>query len=88
MHDRLFRTEVWIVDTNWTREAAASGVRDTLDFQKCLKSERAAARLEEDLQLAARLNIAGTPAFLYRTGFHEGVIADSTVIRVASRSAR
>ena len=85
LHDQLFRTDAWIADSNWTREAVAAGVGDTIAFRTCRISEKAVARLQEDMQLARELNVAGTPSFLYASGFYEGILSDTTILRIASR---
>ncbi|MBK7834796.1 MAG: thioredoxin domain-containing protein [Gemmatimonadetes bacterium] len=45
MHERLFTTTTWIADTNWVREALASGVTDTATFTACMRGRSAQERL-------------------------------------------
>jgi predicted DsbA family dithiol-disulfide isomerase len=87
MHERLFTTEAWIADTNWTREALAVGIRDTAAFRACRTSPQTTARLQADIHLADTLNIQSTPSFVSPRQFRVGIIPDSMYLRVSMASA-
>ncbi len=86
MHERLFTTTTWIADTNWVREALASGVTDTATFTACMRGRSAQERLESDVALARDLGIKGTPTFISPHEYYEGVLPESTAVRMMSRS--
>jgi protein-disulfide isomerase len=71
-HRRLFTTELWRQDRNWSREAVAAGIRDTAEFMRCVESPGTAARVAADIELARRLELGGTPAFVTPSGVYEG----------------
>lgn len=82
MHERLFTTTAWIADTNWVREALASGVTDTAAFTACMTDPSAQARLDSDVALARELGIKGTPSFVSAHEYYEGVLPESTAVRL------
>ncbi len=83
MHVRLFETSEWQTDTNWTREAIAAGVVDTLQFKACLRSQLTSTRLDRDKSLGARLAVSGTPTFVYPKGIRAGIISPEELLEIA-----
>ena len=88
MHNRLFTTDKWMTDTNWTREALEAGITDTSGFRKCRTSEETSALLREDMRIAERLNIRGTPAFVASDKVHVGGLPDTTYFQFGTRLTR
>ena len=82
MHVRLFETSEWQTDTNWTREAIAAGVVDTLQFKACLHSELTSTRLERDKSLGDHLAVSGTPTFVYAKGVRAGIISPEELLEI------
>ncbi len=82
MHDRLFETSEWQTDTNWTREAIAAGVVDTLQFKACLHSEPTSERLDRDKWLGEHLAVSGTPTFVYPKGVRAGMISPEELLEI------
>ncbi len=64
MHRLLITSEGWRSDTNWIALAEAVGVTNLSQFKDCLQSGRITDRLARGAELAARLGINGTPAFV------------------------
>jgi len=88
MHDRLFTTDAWLSDTNWTREAIAVGITDTAAFRECRSSQATTDRLRADEALADSLYIQATPTFVALHSVHVGLISDSTYLRQSRDSRR
>jgi len=89
MHDRLLTTDAWVTDANWAREAAIVGVNDLDAFQRCMSSAKTSARLQEDIGLARRVGVTGTPAYAHvRDGLVVGSLDDTTFLRLARSAAR
>jgi len=63
-HDLLFARQDSLGSVAWSRIAADAGVADLPEFERCLTSESTHARVESDVQAAARLGISGTPTLL------------------------
>jgi protein-disulfide isomerase len=74
MHYRLLKTETWMADTNWTREATYVGVTDTAAFLGCMINPGTIARLDSSISLAQGLGITGTPAFVSSQGVKQGAL--------------
>lgn len=85
LHNRLFSRAEWMVDTNWVREARAVGIVDTVRFARCLLSTTAREQLERDILLARELGLRGTPSFVTTAGAIEGVVAETTLVRLTAR---
>lgn len=88
MHARLFTTDQWLTDTNWTREAVAVGITDTAAFSACRMSDETTARFVADTVLAARLRIYSTPTFVAERFVRVGVMPDSMFVRSGLLSQR
>lgn len=74
MHYHLLKTEMWMADTNWVREAAFVGVTDTAAFLGCITNPATMARLDSSISLAQGLGITGTPAFVSSQGVKQGAL--------------
>ncbi|WP_419937413.1 DsbA family protein [Candidatus Palauibacter sp.] len=48
------------------------GIRDREGFARCLQDPDTVRRIEEDMRLAARLGVTGTPAFVVLNGVFSG----------------
>ena len=82
LHDLLFETVDWKLDTNWYREAAKAGVSDLGRFRECLTSKETAARLTTDSLLAQKLLVLGTPTFFTNSARHDGAMPDAELRRL------
>jgi protein-disulfide isomerase len=88
MNDRLFGTDTWLKDSDWSREARAAGVKDLDAFSACLQSKETTSRLELDHAMANDLGIQGTPSFVYRGGVYVGMLSDTLFARLTHGSER
>jgi protein-disulfide isomerase len=86
MHNQLMKSEAWMVDSNWVREAEAAGVPNLAAFGKCRSSPETTARIAADAEMAAKLGIRGTPSFIAKGTRYPGLIHDTTYVRLATRS--
>jgi protein-disulfide isomerase len=80
-HRYAYSHQAQLGQQRWTDVAKAAGVVDTVTFTRCLKSGKAAARIEGHAALAAALGIEGTPSFaidgrLYPPGLPLTVITE------------
>ena len=60
------------IDGDWRALAERAGVSDLAGYERCLGSEVAGRRLEEDMRLGDALGVTATPTFFYRFGVHVG----------------
>ena len=88
MHRQLMTTDVWLADSNWSREGAAAGVSDSIAFRLCLGSAMTTAALKADIAIATRLNIRGTPAFVGVDKVNIGGMPDSAYLKFATSLTR
>lgn len=74
-HDALMEDETWLESSRWTDFAIHIGILDTgiADFERCLDSQVAVRRLEDDMTLAESLGIEGTPTFVTVNGIYRGI---------------
>ena len=77
-HRRLLMDDDWLEDRDWVAWASTLGIRDTATFAACLQDVETARRIEDDMRLAARLGITGTPAYVtvegvFPAGFEEAL---------------
>ena len=63
MHDQLFLEPRELDAVSLRRKALGAGL-DPHGYDQCMSSDQAAAEVKEDVDLAARLNLRGTPVFL------------------------
>ena len=63
-HRRLLMDDDWLEDRDWVAWASTLGIRDTATFAACLQDVETARRIEDDMRLAARLGVTGTPAYV------------------------
>lgn len=65
VHDYLMTTEDWsTTDPNWETTARRAGVPSVSRFLSCLHSPATTERLEQDVRLAMRWKVNGTPTFV------------------------
>jgi protein-disulfide isomerase len=57
----------------WGQVGARSGVPDTVVFERCVRQEVHAVRIDEDVSAARRLGVAGTPTVLVNELLLRGV---------------
>ena len=62
------------------------GVGDLAAYERCLGSEVAGRRLEEDMGLGDALGVAATPTFFYRFGGHVGYANEEQLLELIGRS--
>lgn len=84
MHRLLFETIQWQVDTNWIALGKQAGIADTVAFESCLGDSTTLTRLNEDVQLAESLEIAGTPGLVSHRRVVQGVKLPATVTSLAN----
>jgi protein-disulfide isomerase len=63
-HDSLFARQKKLGHFSYTTLAQQVGLADTVAFHQCIKQKKTAGILKAGQQLAGKLNIRGTPAFL------------------------
>lgn len=61
-HDLAFQNQRNLTEENFSKWAAQAGV-DTAKFEADFKANKFAAKVEEDISLAAKIGAGGTPAF-------------------------
>lgn len=65
VHEHLMTAEDWTkTDPNWETTARRAGVPSVPQFLSCLNSSATTERLEQDLRLATRWKVNGTPTFV------------------------
>lgn len=65
VHEHLMTAEDWTrTDPNWETTAQRAGVPSVSRFLSCLNSSATTERLEQDVRLAARWKVNGTPTFV------------------------
>lgn len=64
MHDRLFELADSIGLRSWSSFARESGIRDTVEFGRCMIGSAADSAITRDSIAASTLGIRGTPTFL------------------------
>jgi len=74
MHEVLFSAKDWDEPIDWKAHAIKAGVTDLAAFEACMNSDAPRARLREDMQLAQKLQLGGTPAFIHSNGIHRGLL--------------
>jgi protein-disulfide isomerase len=88
-HDALFSERARLASVDWTRLAHRVGVRDTVQFRRCLGAQDVQARISQDIVAARELGLTGTPALLIGTQLVEGVpsmrVLDSLIRGLAAR---
>ncbi len=86
MHAYLFENDDWISapDPDWAIFAAGAGIRDTAAFIACTQSQTTATRIQTDADLAAKLGLNATPAFVGPSGIHIGMLDEQTLQRISA----
>jgi protein-disulfide isomerase len=72
--DEVFARQDSLGRTTWNSIALASGIRDSVSFEKCRAKEQTHARVRADIETAAGLGIKGTPLIVASEGTHEGIL--------------
>ncbi|MBA2290888.1 MAG: thioredoxin domain-containing protein [Gemmatimonadales bacterium] len=65
-HDLIFSQADQLSGAGWGSLALAAGIADTVAFGKCMAASQTAAALRTDSLSAAALQIAGTPAVIFK----------------------
>jgi protein-disulfide isomerase len=68
----LYRDQASIGRTSWVEFAKRAGVEDISTFTKCLVSEQHAQRINQDIQVAARIGVLGTPTWIVADSLYGG----------------
>lgn len=63
-HDRLFSAQGEIGVKRWTVLAAEAGLTDTARLARCIDSREFRGRVQDDMDVATRLELIGTPSFV------------------------
>jgi len=71
-HAKLLMEDGWLEDVGGGAWAVSLEIRDTEGFADCLQDPDTSRRIEEDMRLAARLGVVGTPAFVVFSGVFLG----------------
>jgi protein-disulfide isomerase len=71
-HAALLGEEGWKGNSDWEAWALALGIEDTVAFRQCLEDDKTTRRIEEDMWLADRLGVTGTPVFVTSSGVFPG----------------
>jgi protein-disulfide isomerase len=87
-HDALFATQAQIGVTPWTEFATRAGVRDTLEFKRCLSDPGARDAVTTDIKAATELKLTGTPALLIEDQLVPGAIDAATLEALLRARAR
>lgn len=64
-HDALFAGQDSIGKRPWSAYAAQAAVPDAGAFDRCVREQRFAGRVREDMRAAQRAGIDGTPSFIF-----------------------
>ena len=72
IRDRLFAQQDSLGVKPWTRFAWESGIRDTVEFARCLGDTTVAAVVVRDLKVAAELDIWSVPTLLVNERLYTG----------------
>ncbi len=72
IHALLLADDAWIENPDWSALARRASVRDIGDFEQCMQQPETNERIEEDIQMGRTLQVAGTPAFVARSGIFVG----------------
>jgi protein-disulfide isomerase len=73
VHHALFRERIRATAPSFWALAAAKGVRDSARFADCVASAEAAAAVDAEVAVGARLGVIGTPTFVTRNGDRFGL---------------
>jgi len=74
MHKSLFASREWHADTNWVAIAARNPKIDTADFTRCLSDPAVLASVEDDVRMALKLGITGTPTIVLQNRMIQGIV--------------
>src|SRR5207247_456636 len=82
VHHELMSTSYWQRDSNWVRVARTAGIRDTLQFSRCLVDSTTTKRIAKDIAIATRLGVNGTPAFFTREKNRQGALSVAVALEM------
>ena len=90
LHSLLYESTEWRDTGDWRTLAEMVGVGDLAAYERCLGSEVAGRRLEEDMRLGDALGVTATPTFFYRFGdqygAHIGLANEEQLLALIERS--
>ena len=85
LHSLLYESAEWRDTGDWRALAERAGVSDLAAYERCLGSEAAEQRLEEDMRLGDVLGVTSTPTFFYRSGAHVGFANEEQLRELVER---
>lgn len=86
VHSLLYESTEWRDTGDWRALAEGAGVSDLAEYERCLGSEAAGQRLEEDMRLGDALRVTATPTFFYQFGGHVGYANEEQLLELIERS--
>lgn len=87
-HDQLFAHQQEIGVRSWADLARAAGVPDLPAYDRCVAEERHRGRVAADVELAEKLGLTGTPAFMVNGRLVSGTGKTAQLARWAAEGAR
>lgn len=83
MHKVLMDNQAMIASASWADLASLAGIRDSVQFASCLRSDWARDRVAQDVMLARRIGVTSTPSLILdREWLREGGSPSSLRIRL------
>lgn len=73
LHDSLFASQALIGSRSWGDWGRVAGISDTASFAACINASASGGPVAEDLAVAQRLEITGTPALLVNDKLFAGL---------------
>lgn len=70
----------------WARFAAEAGVRDAAAFDRCVKDERVAARVERDARAGRETNVQVTPTLVINGTLRPGALTEAELERLVAEA--
>lgn len=86
LHSLLFESAEWRDAGDWKTLAEMVGVGNLVSYERCLGSEVAGRRMEEDMRLGDALGVTATPTFFYQFGGHVGYANEEQLLELIERS--
>lgn len=68
----VFEQQARIGVIPWREFARLAGVRNLVDFDQCLKSDRFGDRISKDMELANTIQLTGTPTWIFMDTIYTG----------------
>jgi protein-disulfide isomerase len=73
-HDGVFANQDSLPTLKWSAVAAHAGVRDSAEFERCLKSERYAETVRRDMAIGDSIGLRATPAIIIDGVLYHGAL--------------